>query len=629
MAGTSEQVTEQAGSPIDTECAEALRALLRRADPNVLLLINPPQFPPRHVRQETALNKGYSSYPPNGLYHLAAAIHAVAPDLDVRVYDLHLRMLELAARNEPDLSAALLREVEAICAPFKTPMVGLNFMFATSEESAFELADALRERGALVVFGGVQSTFDFERILTLGKADIVVRFEAEDTIQDFVRLWRDTDGTGPTPLKNVSFRAGGEIASFPVQAAQVVPYPITPYLANVDVDAYAKYGCLSFITKAVAPDEKYFAVNSNRGCRASCTFCSVASFNGRGVRRRRVEDVLEEIEYLVTRKGVTLIDWLDDDLLFHKSETLELFRKMAARFGTSVKWVTNNAVIAAALDEDLIQAASDSGCVHLGFGVESGNAARLREIKKPSTKERVRAVYVILKAKFPHIYRTANIMVGFPNESLGELAETYAFALELENDWTKVCITQPLKGTAMYSVFADIGDPRILANKADNYTMGRQIQRQGSGAVFDFSFGTEVFSRPLDWVPGYSDTKQLWYLLTANVNFVYNINLTSRGNPERFLRLALPLTEMYAHDPLIWASISEAYAMLDESEQAERYRRRYEAVRVEHPDLARVFDAFDLDRIFDVKERESRAKAFGTNAALRDLYAEAIHCQLT
>ena len=394
----------------------------------------------------------------------------------------------------------------------------------------------------------------------------------------------------------------------------------------MNIEAYARYGSLSFITKAIAPNGKYFTVNSNRGCRAQCTFCSVASFNGRGVRRRSVDDVLDEISYLADEKDVKLIDWLDDDLLYNKVETLDLFRKMAVRFGNSIKWVTNNAVIAAALDEELLQAASESGCVHLGFGVESGSEKRLREIRKPSTKERVRHVYKMLQSKYSHIYRTANLMVGFPKETLGELVESYAFALELENDWTKVCITQPLQGTAMYSVFADMGDPRVLTSTAENYTMGRQIQRQGSSAVFDFTFGADVFSRPLDWMPSYADVKQLWYLLTANINFIYNVNLTSRGNPEKFLRLALPLTEMYPHDPLIWASISEAYKMKGDELRAREYFEKYNLTRSTHPDLARVFDAFDLDRIFDASERETRTSAFGSNKALLSRYANEIHC---
>lgn len=605
----------------------ALRDLLRQTHPGVMVLLNPPQFPADSVRQDTALNRGYSTYPPNGLYHLSAAIHAKDPSVDVRIYDLHLRMIQLAAEGEKDLRAALKRVVEEICAGLERPLVGINFMFATSEESCFDLSEWLHEIGALVMYGGVQSTFDFERILTLGKADIVVRFEAEDTVQALVTL---IAGTADAPdLHNVSFASGGAIRSLPVRAEPVVPYPIVRYLRDVEVDAYARYGSLSFITKAIAPDGRYFTVNSNRGCRAHCTFCSVASFNGVGVRRRNVDDVLDEIQFLVEQKGVTVIDWLDDDLLYNKQDTLDLFRQMAGRFGTSVKWVTNNAVIAAALDEELIQAAADSGCVHLGFGVESGNEKRLRDIKKPSTKKRIREVYAILKSRrFGHIYRTANLMVGFPNETLGELAESYAFALELDNDWTKVCITQPLKGTAMYSVFADMGDPRVIANRADNYSMGRQIQRQGGSAVFDFTFGTDVFLRPPGWVPDYSDVKQIWYLLTANINFVYNVNLTSRGDPEKFLRLSLPLTEMYPHDPLIWASIAEAYKLLNDVKREKEFLDRYQVARAEHRELAQVFEAFDLDRIFDRHERETRATAFGPNAALLGQYADEIHSQV-
>ena len=53
------------------------------------------------------------------------------------------------------------------------------------------------------------------------------------------------------------------------------------------------------------PEKKRFAtVLSNRGCRAKCTFCSVRNFNGRGVRRREVSSVIDELLMLREVYGV-------------------------------------------------------------------------------------------------------------------------------------------------------------------------------------------------------------------------------------------------------------------------------------------------------------------------------------
>src|SRR5439155_9845267 len=136
------------------------------------------------------------------------------------IHDIHLRMVQCAAEGETNLRTALKKEIKQLCAGFKKPLVGINFMFATSEGSCFELSDWLHELGAIVVYGGVQSTFDFERILKLGKADIVVRFEAEDTIQNLILVWRGTS-VEKKALHNVSFTSDGSIHHFPVRSAQV------------------------------------------------------------------------------------------------------------------------------------------------------------------------------------------------------------------------------------------------------------------------------------------------------------------------------------------------------------------------------------------------------------------------
>ena len=75
-------------------------------------------------------------------------------------------------------------------------------------------------------------------------------------------------------------------------------------------------------------NSKMSTVLSNRGCRAQCTFCSVRTFNGVGVRRRSVESVIEELKILNQEYGIDHIMWLDDDLLYDRKESIRLFNEI-------------------------------------------------------------------------------------------------------------------------------------------------------------------------------------------------------------------------------------------------------------------------------------------------------------
>ena len=75
-------------------------------------------------------------------------------------------------------------------------------------------------------------------------------------------------------------------------------------------------------------NSKGTAVLAKKGCRARCSFCSVRNFNGKGVRVKSTDTVINELKVLKNNYGINHITWLDDDLLFDKEQTYELFDKM-------------------------------------------------------------------------------------------------------------------------------------------------------------------------------------------------------------------------------------------------------------------------------------------------------------
>ena len=123
-------------------------------------------------------------------------------------------------------------------------------------------------------------------------------------------------------------------------------------------------------------------VLSNRGCRAQCTFCSVRTFNGVGVRRRTVKSVIEELRRILNFEyGIDHIMWLDDDLLYNTKVSMELFNEMV-KSKINLTWDATNGLIAAACKDEVISAARDSGCIGVNIGMESGNRKILKRNKK-------------------------------------------------------------------------------------------------------------------------------------------------------------------------------------------------------------------------------------------------------
>ena len=89
-----------------------------------------------------------------------------------------------------------------------------------------------------------------------------------------------------------------------------------------------KYGKIGSFFCLKPKESKITTVLSNRGCRAQCTFCSVRTFNGVGVRRRSVESVIEELKILKYEYDIEHVMWLDDDFLYDTQESMNLFNSI-------------------------------------------------------------------------------------------------------------------------------------------------------------------------------------------------------------------------------------------------------------------------------------------------------------
>ena len=267
--------------------------------------------------------------PPMAVLVLAAL--ARREGWNVRVVDLNVEVLPPEA---PDL-------------------VGIS-VWTMLAPQAYAVADRYRSRGVPVVLGGVHpSMLPGE---ALNHADAVVVGEAESV---FAKVLADA---AAYRMHGVYQGTWGEMAAVP----RVEEW----------VDLLEDGPTMRYLPRNT--------LQTTRGCRFNCDFCSVIRINGRGSRHRDPDEVVDELRVL-QRRGQRFgsflhVSFLDDDL----AADLDFAGALAEaiiRSGLRVSWAAQ-ASIGLAGDPAMVKLVARAGCSVLFTGFESISRDTLVECNK-------------------------------------------------------------------------------------------------------------------------------------------------------------------------------------------------------------------------------------------------------
>ena len=115
-----------------------------------------------------------------------------------------------------------------------------------------------------------------------------------------------------------------------------------------------------------------------------------------------------------------------------------------------ITWAANNGLIINSLTQDMMDAIRENGCVGFKIGLESGNPFILKKIRKPTSIEKFLAFSKISR-HYPEMFITVNFILGFPEETFGQMIDTLKAALKGEMDWNNFYMYQPIKNTDFYT----------------------------------------------------------------------------------------------------------------------------------------------------------------------------------
>lgn len=545
--------------------------------PKELVLIQPPLVPAQFFDVITAKRGGYYNYPPTGLLYLSAAAKEAISDLEIHIIDLNHELLKAAHQEgfEYDVWKTLVRDLIRRC---ENPHVAVTYMFGTTKPCFIQTTAFVGEEFSEIpiLSGGVQASYDYAEILQDRLCDIVARREGELQIQNYLKA---LDGDNTVVPDGMAFMQDGAVVELGVPPPDTpAHWDIRPFYDLIDLENYNRYGGLGAFSRYVGEEKHYSTVLATRGCRALCTFCTVRDFNGAGLRQRTVQDVIDEIKYLVYERGVSYIDWLDDDLLWDAKRTVDLFKSLAKQV-PGFEWTAGNGLIGVAINDEIMEWMVKSGMRAFKIGIESGNEKILKTIKKPTSKPRLRDKAKLI-AKYPEVLFSINMIIGFPGETFGQMMDTYHFATELQSDWASFYICQPLKGTEMYQVFESLGDDRTKDERYDKtINPGRSSERGEFGYKFVqeqqvLKTGWEVFDLPYESVPDLDQQKEIWFTFNLVANFLDNPNFQPNKNIGKVTRWLEAIHAGYPYDASMSAALAHVYFLQGDEAQLESYRKK-------------------------------------------------------
>lgn len=400
---------------------------------------------------------------PLGLGHLAAFVE---DRYQVRVLDSSLEGFENEVEQENGLNCYGLDDesYRRIISEYQPQAVGVSGLFSSLHRQMLRATRLAKEvdPGILTVCGGPHASALPDLLLEDGSVDFCVVGEGEETFRGL--LERLESGGDVSNLAGVAWKGGGKVMINPrakrIDNLDELPFPAWHL---TDLERYFNIGSVQGLRMEGASKKslRLVQVTTSRGCPFSCTYCGKHAVWGSKIRYMSAGRVMEMLEALVDRYGVERVAFQDDNLTADRKRALDLFRLMSSR-GLPLTWEAHNGLAFSTLDEELLDAMAESGCVSFTGAVESGSEEVLKKVKKRVDLER--SIELARHARDLGIDVRAFYMIGFPGETREQVEATRAHMRRLEASVSAMAIYTPLPGSPLFRDLEEKGviDSRTL-----------------------------------------------------------------------------------------------------------------------------------------------------------------------
>lgn len=295
-------------------------------------------------------------------------------------------------------------------------IIGIGGMYGSFPD-IIEICAAARKLNPAVpiILGGALPTSQPEHTLRKTGADFACVGPADESIVALANAL--IEGKDASDVPGLCYLDGDE-AVFTPGAAQ----PRTLEFGSTTWPAWELFDGEAYVRGTMyypfSKDDVAAPILTARGCPYSCNFC----FQPMSYAKRPLDDVFDEMQWLIERYGVTAF-YIEDDLFMLDRKRVMAFcdgihtRNIRTKFTATGRF---NIV-----DPQLLDTLKDAGCVTLFYGGESADDTILENMKKKITVEQMRQGISLTREA--GIFVRAGFMFGQPGETRDHLESTVRF----------------------------------------------------------------------------------------------------------------------------------------------------------------------------------------------------------
>jgi len=294
----------------------------------------------------------------------------------------------------------------------KPDIICLNIL-TMSRVSAFWTIEHIKEYypNIKIIIGGVHSCIAYEQLLKKYPQLVAVIGEGEITLVELInnidnpKMWKEIKGLAYTKKEKLVVTEEREL----IEDLDILPIPKHEY--------FFKEG-----------NRTHAYLISSRGCPFKCSFCCLHTISKRRYRKRSIENIIREIDYLMLKfPQIKTVEFSDDTLLLDLERSKKLMKAIIkkeynVRFRCSARFKP--------FDLELAKLMEQAGFHTVLFGLETGSEELLKSIHKMITKEDVIKTWEIMAQTT--IKPVPFFIVGFPGETQETINESIEFLRRLK-----------------------------------------------------------------------------------------------------------------------------------------------------------------------------------------------------
>ena len=393
-----------------------------------VLLINPPY-----------VNSKYKFIglvaPPLGIAYIAAVLEEGG--VDVKIID--------AAALEMEWDT-LKKEIEN----YSPDVVAITALTPTINK-ALKTAKITKKTcpNANIVMGGYHPTFTYTELLKNDFIDIVILGEGEYTMLELVK----------------TLEKGGDLKEVKGIACKDFTTPPRDIIKDID--------SLPFPARHLLPMDEYKVLNiklptgtliSGRGCPFNCSFCASSAMHGRKMRFRSAQNIVDEIEHLISDYDAEMIAFMDDTFTLRPERVIEICDEIKKRdldffWGCTARVDT--------VSKSLLKKMREAGCITIFYGVESADQQLLDGMNKKISVDKIRNAFKLTKEA--DMRTIASVAIGMPGDTKENIEKTINFVKDLDASYAIFSLATPYPGTAFYNEARE--NDLIKVNDWSKYTL--------------------------------------------------------------------------------------------------------------------------------------------------------------